>query len=118
MKRFNVTLTQKSFQAEALNIGANNLTDLANTIAQFCKETVNLHNKLAAAKVLKQTTRIKIGQAMDIKITYVEDDTTIPVSLRNFGRFVNDNGVETISSAINNIATYQEKVGHLFSVVS
>jgi len=116
METFNITLTQKSFEAKATSVKANDLSDLSTSIATFCKETVNLHEKLKAHKVLNHNTRIKAGQEMNITIDLVEDDFSISTSLRNFGRFVKNSELHEIVETIHETLKYQNNVAYLFNV--
>ena len=97
METFKIELKQvnknndTTWSAIASGLKVENEVNLASKIADFCKESFNVSNKLQKLGVKGMSkSRVKISQPVTCKLTCIDDDTEVSFELGNFGGLVRD----------------------------
>lgn len=122
MERFKIELLQTNVKGEttkvatAENINVTSLEDLPREIAEFSKDFVELTNKRKAAGIKGYTKgSIRKTTTLEAKLTAIEDETTVSVSIPNFGKWVDVSTKEAIAAHLLNEIEFVEKFSHLWA---
>ena len=122
METFRIELTQENnagkltFQAIAKGINVHDESNLAGEIADFCKDTIELHGKLGKLGVKGLSkARIKASQPLGCKIISLVDETSLSFELGQFGKLAKDLNKSELKEAIGLIIDHNSKFAHLWA---
>jgi hypothetical protein len=116
---FSISLTQvnskgqTTFNANAKNVNAESIKDVAKLIANFSIDTVKTFDKLASLGVKGlSSSRIKSSQPIEITLTA---KNSVSFTIANFGQVLRDNKQKDVETIIELIAVHTDKYATIWS---
>ena len=122
MQTFKIELTQVNknneitFQAIANGLKVTSEENLASEIADFCKESFNVSNKLQKLGVKGLSkARVRVSQGVTCKLTCIEDDTQVSFALCGFGGLVRDLTQKRLEKVFDIQIQFTSKFAHIWA---